>query len=240
MRRAVVIQHVSFEDLGTLAPALRAADFSIQLLQAGVDDLTQLESAACDLLIVLGGPIGVYEQQAYPWLSDELIALRARLAARRATLGICLGAQLMAAALGAKVYPGRNGKEIGWSALIGSDAPADQPLAALLAPGVEVLHWHGDTFDLPVGVTHLAGTPRYSNQAFAIEDFALALQFHAEVTAKGLERWYIGHAAELAQARVSVPELRQQGRVHGPVVEKAAGVFWETWLQRCFDGERKS
>jgi GMP synthase (glutamine-hydrolysing) len=238
MRQAVVIQHVSFEDLGTLEPALRTAGFYIQKLQAGVDDLTQLDPMACDLLILLGGPIGVYEQQAYPWLSDEVALLKKRLAGQRATLGICLGAQLMAAALGAKVYPGRNGKEIGWARLLAGNSLAEQPLASLLVPGIEVLHWHGDTFDLPVGATHLASTTRYSNQAFAIGDFALALQFHAEVTVTELERWYIGHAAELAQAGISVTALRLHSRAHGALLQKAAQVLWETWLQRCFDRAR--
>src|SRR5690242_20401711 len=116
MRSATVIQHVAFEDLGTLEPALQAAGFTLQRLQAGVDDLC-IDPVACDLLIVLGGPVGVYERQAYPWIEDELALLRARLTAGAATLGICLGAQLMAAALGAEVYAGRHGKEIGWSPL---------------------------------------------------------------------------------------------------------------------------
>jgi GMP synthase (glutamine-hydrolysing) len=244
MRQAVVIQHVAFEGLGTLEPALRTADFTIRQLQAGVDDLAQLDPIDCDLLIVLGGPVGVYEQAAYPWLSDELALLRTRLAARRATLGICLGAQLMAAALDTAVYPGHNGKEIGWSPLTPGDAPVandaspDERLAPLFVPGVEVLHWHGDTFDLPAGATRLAGTPLYSNQAFAIEDFALALQFHAEVTAAGMERWFIGNAVELAQARVSVTTLRQHSRERGPALEKAARALWGTWLQRCCAGAR--
>ena len=102
----------------------------------------------------------------------------------------------------------------------------------LCAPGVAVLHWHGDTFDVPAGATHLAGTPQYRNQAFAVGDFALALQFHAEVTVAGLERWYIGHAAELAQAGIWVTDLRQQSREHGPALEQAAQRLWRTWLQR--------
>ena len=106
-------------------------------------------------------------------------------------------------------------------------------LAPLFVAGVEVLHWHGDTFELPDGAVHLASTAQYSNQAFAVGDFALALQFHPEVAVKQLERWYIGHAAELAQARVSVAALREQSRRHGPALEMAAPSLWHEWLQRA-------
>lgn len=231
MRQAVVIQHVAFEDLGTLEPALHGAHYAVQKLQAGVDDLAKIDPVACDLLVVLGGPIGVYEQETYPWLHAEIALVKARLAARRPTLGICLGAQLMAAALGARVFPGGNGKEIGWSALAAGTSSAAAMLAPLFAPGVQVLHWHGDTFDLPVGVEHLASTAQYPNQAFAVGDFALALQFHPEVTATDLERWYIGHAAELSQARIAVTHLRQQGQAFAAKLESAAHELWTRWLR---------
>jgi len=118
--------------------------------------------------VVLGGPIGVYEQQEYPFLTDEIACVRRRLDARRPILGICLGAQLMAAALGARVFPGKNGKEIGWAPLqAGPDAalrrglPRCSTLDSLSSIGMGY-------FDLPPNALHLASSELYVNQAFAI------------------------------------------------------------------------
>ncbi|MES1196892.1 MAG: glutamine amidotransferase, partial [Steroidobacter sp.] len=153
-------------------------------------------------------------------------------AAQRPTLGICLGAQLIAAALGAKVFPGTNGKEIGWSAVFPpQDAPASAILKPLFNPELKVLHWHGDTFEIPAGAQHLASSRQYANQAFAVENFALALQFHPEVQTRQLERWYIGHAAELSRAGISIQELRDAGLEYGHALEQVAKQLWTDWLQ---------
>ena len=157
--------------------------------------------------------------------------IRRRLQARLPTLGICLGAQLTAAALGAAVYAGNNGKEIGWAPLLaGADAGASPAVLELLAPGVQVLHWHGDTFDLPAGAAHLAATARYANQAFAVGRHALGLQFHPEVQAAALERWYVGHACELSAARIDIPQLRAAAERHAPALQDAARRCWRRWL----------
>lgn len=229
MKQVDVIRHVAFEDLGSLAPVLTVHGYAIRYWEAGVDDLAALDPLAAELLVVLGGPIGVYETATYPFLTTEIALLQRRLHQDRPTLGICLGAQLMAAALGANVYPGHY-KEIGWSAL--SASVLDQPLLApLLTPGVNVLHWHGDTFDLPAGAALLASSNHYPNQAFRWGNNGLALQFHPEVKTSDLERWLIGHACELAHtAHVDVPTLRAASKVHGPVLEQAARVFWQQWL----------
>ncbi|MCB1876276.1 MAG: gamma-glutamyl-gamma-aminobutyrate hydrolase family protein, partial [Chromatiales bacterium] len=142
---AVVIRHLAFEDLGSFAPLLGSDPWNLSYLEAGVDDLSP--AADADLLVVLGGPIGVNEEREYPFLSEELALLEKRLAADRPTLGICLGAQLIAKALGAQVYPGP-AKEIGWSPLSLSSSGADSCLAAVDGGLTPVLHWHGDTFDL--------------------------------------------------------------------------------------------
>ncbi|MEJ0008902.1 MAG: glutamine amidotransferase [Steroidobacteraceae bacterium] len=231
MRNALAITHVPFEDLGSLVAVLAERGFTVRTVDACTADLPGVDPLGADLLVVLGGPIGAYETTAYPFLVGELALLRRRLAAGLPTLGICLGAQLMAAALGAAVYPGRNSKEIGWGPLSrGRDAASCAALSELLAPGVQVLHWHGDTFDLPPGAMHLASTEQYLNQAFAIGSHALALQFHPEVQGATLERWYVGHACELAAAHVEVARLRADTARYSPPLQQAAHRFWHGWL----------
>ncbi len=225
---AVVVQHLAFEDLGSFAPALHELGWTWSSLQAGVDDLAPARDA--ELLIVLGGPIGVYEADTYPFLHDEIALLRERLAAQRPTLGICLGSQLMAAALGARVYPGGR-KEIGWSPL--QLTPAGEASCLRHLADVAVLHWHGDTFDLPDGSVHLASSSVYPHQAFAVGTHALALQCHPEAQARDFERWLIGHACELALAGLDVPALRAAAHAHATALEAAAARVLRDWLSAC-------
>jgi GMP synthase (glutamine-hydrolysing) len=227
-RRAVAIRHVVFEDLGALAGVLDARGFATDYLEAGRDDLTAAGDP--DLLVVLGGPIGAYEDEAYPFVSEEARLIARRLDARKPTLGICLGAQLMARALGARVYPSGL-KEIGWGRIDLTPAGRASPLAPLGDPTERVLHWHGDTFDLPGGATLLASTGACANQAFAIGDFALALQFHIEVETANLARWFIGHAVEIAAAKSApLSALRADTARYGPALERTGAACLETWL----------
>jgi GMP synthase (glutamine-hydrolysing) len=234
-RHALVLSHLAFEDLGSLEAPLRERGFTIESVVAATARFPLPQAETCDLLVVLGGPIGVYDQEDYPFLKDEIACIAERLAARKPVLGICLGAQLMAAALGARVYPGRNGAEIGWFPLeTAADATPPEWFAPLLAPGLQLFHWHGDTFDLPTGALHLAKTERYANQAFAIGDFALGLQFHPEVSAEDLENWYVGHACELNHAGIAAASLRSAAHEHGAALESAATRFWKLWLDFVF------
>ncbi len=229
-RRAVALTHVAFEDLGSLQPVLESRGCRITVVDAFLTCRELALIAGCDLLVVMGGPIGAYDDQDYPFLKDEIGAIRQRLEAHRPVLGICLGAQLIAAALGARVYPGLAGAEIGWGAIQATGPRTPDWFSPLLKPGLQLLHWHGDTFDLPSGAQRLAQTDLYENQAFAVGKDTLALQFHPEVTADGLERWYIGHAAELNQRKISVPILRAEGQRHAPELAEPARRFWELWL----------
>jgi GMP synthase (glutamine-hydrolysing) len=202
----IAIRHVAFEDLGSFAPALAARGWKVRVVDA-VDGLDGIDPLAPALLVVLGGPIGAYEDDVYPFLADEMRLIEARLKASRPTLGICLGAQLIARALGARVYPNGGVKEVGWSPLALTANPG--PLAPL--GDAPVLHWHGDTFDLPAGAELLASTSITRNQAFLWGRSTLGLQFHVEATARGLEHWFVGHAAEIgATPGVDVPTLRAQ------------------------------
>ncbi len=227
-RQAVVtvVQHLAFEDLGSFAQPLRELGHAIRVVQAGVDNVAQAIDDA-ELLVVLWGPIGVYETDRYPFLVDELAALERRLAARRPTLGICLGAQLIARALGANVYPGGR-KEIGWGELQLPQAGLQSPLKHL--SGVPVLHWHGDTFELPTDAELLASSPVYPHQAFRVGCNVLALQFHPEALTRQFECWLIGHTGELAAAGLDVPTLREQSRTNGPLLERAGQAMLHAWV----------
>jgi GMP synthase (glutamine-hydrolysing) len=229
MPTAIAIRHVAFEDLDAFAPVLAARGYKVSYRDAPIDDLASADIADCDLLVVLGGPIGAYEEDRYPFLKSEIGAIEKRLTSAKPVLGICLGAQLMARALGAKVYAA-GFKEIGWAGLGLSAGGRTSPLAKL-APGTRVLHWHGDTFDLPSGAMHLASTPRTPNQAFAVGRHALALQFHLEVTAGGLERWLVGHAVEIsATPRVTVPRLRADAAKFAAETVPQGRAALDSWL----------
>lgn len=219
-KTCVALRHLAFEDLGAFAPVLAQAGYDVAYRDVGVDPVGDLVTP--DLVVVLGGPIGVYQTDLYPVLGLEIAALRVRLAAGHRTVGICLGAQLLAAALGARVYPG-TGPEIGWAPVTASG-----PLSGL--SGIPLLHWHGDTYDLPEGAVHLAATARYAQQAFAVGDHVLAFQFHPEVGQERFERWLIGHAAELAGAGIDPRDLRRDAAVHGPAAAAAGQACLGAWL----------
>lgn len=226
--QACVVRHVAFEDLGTFGPVLSAAGFDLTVMDAGVDDVFE-PIVHSDLVVVLGGPIGVYEQDRYPFLSDELRALSKRAREGRATLGICLGAQLIAAALGARVFPGGK-KEIGWGPLELTAAGRDSCVGKL--QGQSVLHWHGDTFDLPRGAELLASTSVYPHQAFSVGSNILALQFHPEIDGRRFEQWLIGHTGELTACGIDIGEFRAKVKQGAGALRAAGASLLSHWLEK--------
>jgi GMP synthase (glutamine-hydrolysing) len=229
-RAAIAIRHVPFEDLGILERVATDAGYECRYLDAGLVDLGDggdSRVVEADLLVVLGGPIGAYEENRYPFLTGELRSIERRLRVGAPTLGVCLGAQLMARALGAPVYPGPT-KEIGWGEVRLADAGLDSPLRHLAQ--TPVLHWHGDTFDLPIGAELLASTHAYVNQAFRVGPRVLGLQFHAEIVGGRLEQWLIGHASELATAGVNPQTLRAETARSAGALEEAGRRLFAEWL----------
>jgi len=220
------IQHLAFEDLGAWEDVFYQLGLRVRYFEAGIDDLRKAYEYT-GLTIILGGPIGVYETEDYPFLQQEIDLLKVRLEKNLPTLGICLGAQLIAHALGAKVYAGHS-KEIGWSKLKLASIE-NNPLKAL--EDIEVLHWHGDTFDLPEQAELLASSDLYPNQAFRVGQNILALQFHAEVASESLEKWLIGHTCELRKAQINIPALRADHQRYAPALEQAASSVLMHYLE---------
>lgn len=234
LKSALVIRHVHFEDLGTFAAPLRRAGYEIEYRDVGTPDFLAFAPDGPDLVVALGGPIGVYEDLTYPFLQQEVDVLAERLTSGRPTLGICLGAQLMARACGARVFPSGI-KEIGFDPIDLNAAGRRSPLRHLA--GVPMLHWHGDTFDLPANATLLASTSKTAQQAFSIGSTILGLQFHPEADAgAAFERWLVGHACELASAKIDVARLRSDATEFGPTLAAAADAMLTEWLEQLHAG----
>ncbi len=227
LKTAVAIRHLPFEDLGYFEDVLSRRGYKIHYYDAGIDDLWTIDPIRTSLIVVLGGPMGVCEGDRYPFLADEVQLVRDRVEAGRPLLGICLGAQLIAHALGAWVFPGPN-KEIGLSPIALTDAGRLSPLSAI-KPNDEVLHWHGDTFDLPAGAVLLASTAAYPHQAFALGRNILGLQFHLEA-GSNIDQWVTGHADELRNEGIDFGALRRQIHAVAPTRRRAAGEVLDAWL----------
>lgn len=231
MKKALTLRHVPFEDLGLLAPILHEREFSIETIDVPVADLELIDPLGADLLVVMGGPISVYQTATFPFLAPEIALIENRIAAGKPTLGICLGSQLLARALGARVYAAQ-AKELGWMPIELTEAGKKSPLAKIPA-GTPVFHWHGDTFDIPADATLLASTELCPHQAFSYGTKAhtLALQFHPEVTARDLEAWWVGGIAEISATKgVSVGALREETHRWAPVMETPAKALFKDWL----------
>jgi len=230
IKKCLAVRHVAFEDLGLLGPLVAARGYSVRYHDAGVEPIDAETLLAPDLLIVLGGPIGVYERDAYPFIVDEIAAIAARLEADKPMLGICLGAQMMAAALGAGVAPGPV-KEIGCAPLMLTAEGRASALGPLGA--TPVLHWHGDNCELPKGCTRLASTQHCPVQAFMRTPSQLALQFHLETEPARFESWLVGHTVELGKAGIDPRKLRIQVQELGPATRTLGQKVLAAWLDKA-------
>ena len=174
------LQHVPFEGLGSMEAFLQSKGHSLTATHLylgeplpSIDDL--------DLLIVMGGPMGVHDESQHPWLKGEKEFIKSATKSGKRILGICLGAQLIAAALGAKVTPNPH-REIGWFPITPDPSLEASPLAGIFPHQAEVFHWHGDTFAIPDGATPIASSQACTNQGFLLDGPTVALQFHLETT----------------------------------------------------------
>jgi GMP synthase (glutamine-hydrolysing) len=209
MRKLLVFQHVAYEPLGTLDAQFRAAGFRIRYVNFARTGLQRLDVRRYHGLVVLGGPMSVNDAARYPHLLAETEAITVAIDAGIPVLGICLGAQLIASALGAVVRPNAV-KEIGWSTVRRTVAAQRDPLFRHFGSSEHIFQWHGDTFDLPHGATWLAETRECRHQAFRYGDDVYGLQFHLEVDRPLIDRWLATPAMreELRELRESTSEQR--------------------------------
>lgn len=180
-------QHVPFEGLGSIHHWVEAHGFELSATFFWEKDWKLPSVDSIDWLIVMGGPMGVYEENKYSWLTSEKSFIREAIHAGKTVLGICLGAQLIAEVLGAKVISNKE-KEIGWFPVQRTEQGQLNPIFSCFPKEVEVFHWHGDTFDLPEGATLLATSEACRNQAFIINENIIGLQFHIEITRDGINQ----------------------------------------------------
>ncbi len=214
-----ILKHVPHEGIGTLREAIESRH------RAYLETALYAEPAPPDLhgcsgLIVMGGPMNVYEEEAFPFLRDEDRLLKEAFSRRLPVLGICLGAQLMAKAAGARVVKGAK-KEIGWYGLHLEEAAASDCAFVGLPRDIEVFQWHGDTFELPPGAVRLASSSLFPNQAFRLYEGAYALQFHVEVTEEMVHEWIDVNGEELAGLQGEIDPVRIRTETHAKIAALA-------------------
>ena len=227
MKRLLVFQHVPHEILGTFNPLLKNAGFRIRYVNFGRTPDAKPEVEKYDGLIILGGPMCVDQTDQHPHLRTEIAAIQTAMERNMPILGICLGAQLIAAALGTRVYRNPT-KEIGWYDVTPTDAGVKDPLFRHFAGTEKIFQWHGDTFDIPARGVHLASSPDCAHQAFRYGDRTYGLQFHLEVDAALIDRWL--------DTPVHIRELEQ---LHGSINAEGIRRDTETCIDQSTDlGER--
>lgn len=228
-KRALIVRHVPFEGIAGFRAPIEAAGYALDRIDVTDPEFAGVDFNAPDLLILMGGPMGVYERAAHPWIDCEIDRLAQRVERGLPTLGVCLGAQMIAAAMGADVHAGPV-KEVGFAPVDLHDAAAETPLRHVA--DVPVLHWHGDTFPLPAGVELLASTAAYRHQAFRRGPEILALQFHAEMGEDPrFDHWLDGSDDYVGQAGLTIPELRAQHDRHGRDAVAAGRAMIAEWLE---------
>ena len=217
-----VIQHAAPESPGLIGEILESQGARLETVRPYAGERVPADPAPMDGLVVMGGPMGVYEAVRYPHLADEMELIRNAVAHELPVLGVCLGSQLLAAALGARVEPGA--KEIGWFPVQLTNAAETDSLFRGLGPSFTPFHWHGDRFDLPSGAVSLARSERTACQAFRYGRSAFGLLFHAEMNepmVRGMVQAFGGEleAAGESQAAIlecsvtAIPEMRRVGRL---------------------------
>jgi GMP synthase (glutamine-hydrolysing) len=235
--QVLVLQHIACEPPGVFEDVL--AERAHELVRVELDEGEPLPAGTWDAIVAMGGPMSVNDEGEHPWLTGEKAAIASHVRAGRPFWGSCLGAQLLASALGARVYAGP-APEVGVLAVELTAAGLDDPVLGALPAAIDTLQWHGDTFDLPEGAVLLASSPAYPHQAFRVGRAAYAVQFHVEVTEAMGEEWAgVPAYAEYAD-RVLGPggsdRLLAEFRLSSPLMQQHARDLFERWCDLAETG----
>ena len=228
--KALAVCHKTIDDLGRFDSILKTYGFDIEYAIGYHDKLPAINPLEHDLAIFMGGSMGVYQADLFPYINNEISYLKKRIAADKPTLGICLGSQMMAKALGKDVYVGENGKELGWRDITITDAGEKHPIRHLNNDQTPIIQLHGDTFNLPDEATLLASSDLYKNQAYKVGQNILGLQFHPEMTINNIESHMISHIREFAENDISIPDFRAETAEKTPLLHTQTTAFLNDWL----------
>lgn len=233
--KTLILCHKTIADAGAFTDILvkRGHDVDARLSFNG--EIRDIHPDEHELTVFMGGPMGVYQSDIFPYLKDEITYIEKRLSTGKPYLGICLGAQLMAKAMGSEVYPGEHGKEVGWHSIKVNEKGKKCAVRYLDEEYTPMMQWHGDTFDTPKDATLLASSTQYKNQVIAYGKRALGLQCHPEVTENNIEVWLASGYKELNEINMNVPDLRAQTLKNLPILEKQRSLFFNEWLDEVME-----
>ena len=228
MPKVWVLQNTPPETLGTIEHALNAVGVTAEYVRGFEGQPVPQSMGEAAGLLVMGGPMGVYEQAHYPYLSDEIRLIEHALKTGAPVFGVCLGSQLLATALGADVASSGR-KEIGWHTVTLAEAASTDPLLAGAPPSFTGFHWHGDAFDLPGGAVLLASSGMTAHQAFRYGDNAYGFLFHMEVTAEIIGGMMAAFVDEMAEAGVTRAEIKDGMTECLPRLHEAGNAVFSRW-----------
>ncbi len=226
-----VLQHIAIETPGTIELALQVHGVSIRVIRSFEGEPVPTELGEAAGLVVMGGPMGVYEQEQYPFLRAELRLIERAVAERKPVLGVCLGSQLLATALGASVEKGKR-KEIGWHPVTLTQEARTDALWRSVPSSFMGYHWHGDTFDLPSAAIPLAASDLTPYQAFRYDDAVYGLLFHLEVTPSIIQDMVTTFAEEWRAAGVDGEDILQKRAQFLPPLQMIGSSVFLAWAKR--------
>jgi GMP synthase (glutamine-hydrolysing) len=229
MAKIYVLQHHPAETLGTIAEALEGAALAWQYVRVHEGQPVPASMKGAGGLIVMGGPMSVYQTERYPFLKDEMRLIQTAVEDKRPVLGVCLGGQIVAAALGAKVEKNPRGKEIGWHPVQLTPEAQEDRLFRGVPETIMPFHWHGDHFELPSGAVALANSDKTPCQAYRYGDIVYAIQFHIEVTRDSVAGMAEAFAKELGREKIAAPEMIAAHDTHGAVLAQIAERVFSRW-----------